>query len=497
MAAPTDKERDLQEWYRDKYNFIVRRLKADIRFLIYAMNEFVDLPEGSWDQRIPLLEQDLEGLPDALNSDGGMATVDPLACLLNYHDKVVAQMLGSLLYEKALLYQELDKQTGLFAPSEPAMAEMTKYLELVTKGAKSGNPPERYRIPELPTLQQHGSFTFDPKKRGNAAAAKTSVLQSRLPAALRQMQAADRALRRLRFGEQVTVKDPKKKKDKDGKLIGKVVDIPTIRKDITVLFDKCTQLEHELQTAKAQRSETEVLERQLAERSQEKDAQLQLQIQKATDLDSKVGQLQQELASVRREKAELFEKYQKIVEESLPALDRVDAEMASSQEAVDRLHADAEMFSSMFRLQVDDNKMFKSQREEILKELVKATRQLKRERDEAQFKEDEQKKKGMLYKTTVEARQSTLAEYQSGKNDIRSAEERLKQQDEKLDETRRQLRMRDQDIIQLRRQLQVAHEGIGLLEKQKKFCLQEYESTIGKPYSMLLKQYEDKPKSKG
>jgi DNA repair exonuclease SbcCD ATPase subunit len=288
-------------------------------------------------------------------------------------------------------------------------------------------------------------------------------------------------------------RDARKEREKKSDAT-KVVDVATIREEITKLFDRCTGLEYELQTAKAQRSETEVLETQLEEKTKLQEEQFELQAQRAGDLESKIGLMKSELTTLRLEKTDLFEKYRKSVEESLPALDNIDRELRDSQEAVNRLHADAETLASMFRIQVDDNTKHKADRERMLNELRRANRQLKRERDEGQFKDEELQKKETLHRCTVEARQTILDEYAALKETAREVEAAAQRQELELQGIQELVGTRDETIQELRRKLQEAHVGVDYCERQKKFCLQQFQTAVGRPYSMLLEQY--KPKAK-
>lgn len=480
---------------RDKYSFIVKRLKADIRFLIHSLQEFVDPPEGMWDPRIPAMEKDMEVLTDAVAAENGLTSIDPIASLLNYRDKIISQLLDGLLFEKAVLNLDLKSQLDLNGQlaQEPAMADMDKFVAGVA--SKSGGLPAKYHLPECPNINDVGPFTYDPKRRGpkatdaaGGAASEGTPLQSRLLAALREMQQLDRALRHLRFGAQMVVPD---KRSPHGP--GRSIASDEMRKEITKLFDKCCLKEHELQMNKAQRHESwEVQEKQVEIRFEEKKSQLKQQQDKASELDSKVQSLTSELDAIRREKKELDEKNQKMANENLPALDRIGLELKGSREAVDRLHADAETLSSMFRLQVDENKKFREERDQISKELTKVHRQLKRERDEGQFKDDELQKKETLYRCTVEARKTTLEGYQAHKNVIREVEEKMRQQEAEFEAMRKLVEGRDDTIQELKQHLQHAHAGIEYLEQQKKFCLQEFKTKFGTHYSMLLEQFKEK-----
>merc|ERR1712087_969689 len=119
----------------------------------------------------------------------------------------------------------------------------------------------------------------------------------------------------------------------------------------------------------------------------------------------------------------LQEKNQKMVNENLPVLDKIDKQLSKSREQVDQLTADAEMLSSMFKLQVEENRKTVGERDQISEELKKVHRQLKSEKLKNQFKEDEFRKKESLYERTVEARQATHTLYLEQKAQIAEVKE--------------------------------------------------------------------------
>merc|ERR1712087_409537 len=110
-----------------------------------------------------------------------------------------------------------------------------------------------------------------------------------------------------------------------------------------------------------------------------------------------VASLKGELNNVKREKADFQEKNLKMINENLPVIDKIDKQLTKSREHVDQLTADAEMLSSMFKLQVEENRKNVGERDEISEELKKVKRQLKHEQTKTGFKEDEYKKKESLY----------------------------------------------------------------------------------------------------
>merc|ERR1712087_195380 len=149
----------------------------------------------------------------------------------------------------------------------------------------------------------------------------------------------------------------------------------------------------------------------------------------------------------------LQEKNQKMVNENLPVLDKIDKQLVKSREAVDQLTADAEMLSSMFKLQVEDNRKTLDERDEISKELNKVHRSLKSERLKNQFKEDEFKKKESLYERTVEARKATHTLYLDQKAKITEVEEKMRLREIEWQEKLKEVERKDAEIEAFREEL--------------------------------------------
>eukprot|EP00971_Amphidinium_carterae_P033781 665520-Amphidinium_carterae.1 len=121
---------------------------------------------------------------------------------------------------------------------------------------------------------------------------------------------------------------------------------------------------------------------------QERENQNKQLITKMHKLEHEMQALKNELAVSRREKTELAERSAKMAKENLPVLERLEKLWAKSRDAVDALTADAELLSSMFREQVQENKNNIESRDGISQELSKVQKQLKSERLKNQFKEE-------------------------------------------------------------------------------------------------------------
>jgi len=340
----------------------------------------------------------------------------------------------------------------------------------------------------LPVAREPGSFSYDKKSAGmKGTATETTAMQRRMLTLLHEARNLDKGLRHCKFSKTVMIPD---KYATHGKCIG----THEMRGEITRWFDRCSRLEHELQTNKAQRHQgVEMMLEQLERASADRDAQNKMHRDKVHKLEGDLQNLKVELTNVRLEKAELTEKEQKMNEENLPVLDQIDVNLGKSREAVDRLTADAEMLSSMFRLQVNENRKTIEEREEIARELTKVHRTLKGEKLKSQFKGDELQKKETLYQRTLDARRLTHESYLEQKAKIKEAEERMREREAEHQARLAEVADRDAEIARLREELQSAHREIDELEQQKKYCMAQFKFHTGKPYSTLLEQFKAKP----
>jgi len=203
-----------------------------------------------------------------------------------------------------------------------------------------------------------------------------------------------------------------------------------------------------------------------------------------------VDQMKLEFHSVRREKMDLSEKNNKMVNEHIPELDRIDTEIDVAREEVDRLNADAEMLSAMFRLHVEENQRCRGSRDGTVKQLNDVRKELKRQRESDKFKEAELVKKETLYKRTVEAREAILIDYSDQKEEIKEVELRMQEQQERWDQQKRRLVDCDEIVQQLHKELLESHEEIDALEREKGFCMRTYRTLTGDNYNMLLEQFK-------
>jgi len=168
-----------------------------------------------------------------------------------------------------------------------------------------------------------------------------------------------------------------------------------------------------------------------------------------------------------------------MMKENLPVLDRIGTLQQKTGEAVERLTADAEMLSCMFRTQAVENKKNIEEVADKNNELVKLSRQLKSEKLKHQFKEEELQKKETLYLRTMAARKSMHESYLEQKARIKDMEEKMAKREADWQEMLKVLEGRDSDIKQLKQDLRRSHHRIDELEQQKKMCMQEFKRITG------------------
>jgi len=437
------------------------------------------------------MEEELKRLVPGVE-DESTSCLESIVALLNYRDKVIKLLCEGLLFQKTLLDLELK-----IPRAEPnlLMSEFTQYIQAFN--AREGTLPEKHRLADLPSAHEAGFFTYDksnsgaqtatgsaPGTQGGTSENDVSLMQSTLLTMLKEAQSLDKGIRHVKFGEKVTIPDKHRN-------AGKVIGSDELRPLITKAFDKCSRLEHELQMRKAQRhTPWEVQVDFFKLRCQEKDQQSLQYKSKVHKLEGDVSSFKQEFANLRREKAELAEKNRKMVTESLPDLDRIDADLTESRTDVDRLTADAEMLSSMFRLQVEDSNRSVAARDEVAKDRKIAKKQLKDEREHNRLKDDEQKKKETLYQRTVEARASTHKAYLEQKTRIKEVTDMAQEQEEEWQKMAAELERRDHRVEKLRRKLRHSYTKIDELEQEKKAVMHEFHTLTGHQYCMLLEQFK-------
>merc|ERR1719428_2234148 len=275
------------------------------------------------------------------------------------------------------------------------MVEM--FEKVVNLFSKMGAVPAKLAI-DVPDLSQEGPFTFKrpPKKEGElhsstiekadrSKATELPIFTGRLLAVLREFSSLDSGLRKAKFGQEVIISD---------KVDGQVVAADELRKEVTKWFQKCQEFEHELQISKAGR-----LAAPLHEQVESLKGQLQGREETISRLMREKGNLESDVTRLGNERQELISKlketndrYTRMASANVPRLDRLEELLRQSSEAVDVLTADAELLSSMFRTQVQENKKNIEDRTAIAKDLKKLQGMLKQERQKNTFMNDELKK---------------------------------------------------------------------------------------------------------
>jgi hypothetical protein len=475
------------ESFRDKFGFLVDRLKDDIRYFFYSLKDFVDLPQDfshvkTWDHYIHDMEMDIKKAIPAVMADNMPSCLDTIVSMLNFRDAVMAHLLNGVLFQRAVLDWDLKSQSTY---ADKPMVEMAELV--VELFSKTETVPAKL-VAEVPTIKESGPFTYDKArfdKTEDGLVHSLSPLQGRLLTALRQVQALDSGMRNMKFGQQVNI--PDKHRGERGKLVA----ADQLRQEVTKWFRKCQTLEQELQATKASRhTPWELQVEQLTAQNVEKEKinkQLRTQLSK---IEGEVQSLRNELQTTRRERAELADKSARMQKENVPMLNQIEKLLGKSREAVDILTADAELLSNMFREQVKDNKTNIEKHEDISKELTRITKQLKNERLKNQFKEDELAKKETLYLRTMAARKSIHEAYLEQKAKITEMEDKMRGRDEDWQEMLKVVQGRDSEIKHLKEDLQRTNQRIDELEQQKKMCMIEFNRLTGKPWNMLLEQFK-------
>merc|ERR1719436_2010217 len=123
------------------------------------------------------------------------------------------------------------------------------------------------------------------------------------------MQSLDKGLRAKKQGEKVHLRSGKNSASDD------------LRGELKKWFDKCAKLKHELELGKEKRhTALEVQVEQLTAKCNEKDHQNKQHTNRELKLLGELQSLRIEQINLRREKAELSERIQKIAKDHLPVL---------------------------------------------------------------------------------------------------------------------------------------------------------------------------------
>lgn len=450
------------ESFRDRYRFLVDKLKDDVRAYFYDLREFVDLPQDftlpkTWDHFNLDMEMDLEQIPSTVANSHVSAGLDALVHLLNYRDAIVALLLNGLLFQKAVFDWDVKAQ------HEYADGPMVQMFEtIVDYISKTETIPAKY-VSEIPRAFQDGSFTL--VKRGNVSGGlrgKLSPVQSRLRVLLREMQGLDHGLRNLTFDQSVSILD-------QNRSTGKNIAVTELRGEVIKWYNKCQILEKDLRRGKASRSDVQEVE-QLTAKCEGKEAYTKKLNSSYLKLEGEVQTLRMDIMNLRRGRDELEARNQKSTKETVPLLERMGLLLRKARDCVNTLTADAEVLSLLFRKQVEENKKSASEHCEHTQELCGLQEDLKQARSEIQRKEAELQKKETLYLRTMAARKAIHESFLHDKAKITAAEDNMRRREFEWEEMLKVLNGRDSEINHLKEYLRRTSQRIDELEQQCKMC---------------------------
>merc|ERR1711933_70512 len=135
-----------------------------------------------------------------------------------------------------------------------------------------------------------------------------------------------------KFAEKVHISDRHKSSGKDSAA-------EELRKEFVKWNEHCEKLTQQLNNSRKTKGAAgiELQVEQLLARLSEKDQTIKQQITRVHKLEGDWQSLKYELINLRREKAELQEKNNRMAKENLPHLEKMKQLLSKSQEAVDRL----------------------------------------------------------------------------------------------------------------------------------------------------------------
>lgn len=466
-----DPDQEQAEALHEKYRFLVETLKADVRTLFTWLHDYVDLPQDfqrsrTWENCLYDLEMDLKGLSAVSSSSNrDLLSLDPAAQLLNFRDAIIALMLQSLLFKKAVLDWDLKAERAYADGPTVAMAELA-----VNIFSKTESLPYKLRPTALPKLSGHGPFTFlkikEEKGRQPANTAPgLTALQGHLLAVLREMQRMGKGLRNMDFAEKVHISTNE---------TGENPAAEELAQEMVKWFERCAQLEKELTTNKGEvenlmERQVEELEKTLANK-ETANKKLVTGIHK---LENEKQSLRYELMTLQREKSELTEQNNRIAKESLPVIEKMRALVDRSMEATQRLTKDSLLLSSVFRKQVQETERVLEDRDKIGKDLEKAKRQLQVEKEKNTVKEVELQKVETMYLRTMAARRSIQDSFNEQRDRIVKVEASMAQREVQRQELLRVIEGKDGHIRELEEDLRRARKRIEEMEVQRDSALQE------------------------
>jgi len=259
-----------------------------------------------------------------------------------------------------------------------------------------------------------------------------------------------------------------------------------LRLEVTKWFQKCQEFEHELQLAKASRHAAAHQQVDYEKDCRALKEQISRQLRQQGNLESENTRLSNERQEVTSKLKEMTEKYNRVANSYVPRLDGLEKLLSQSTEAVDVLTADAELLSSMFRTQVQENKKNIEDRAAIAKDLKKLQGLLKQEKQKNNFMQDELKKKETLIVRAIAARKAMHESFLAEREKSGEIEERMKQRDRDWQEMMSVIQGRDSEIEHLHEDLRRANHRVDELEQQKAFMMKKFVQITGRPSDVLL-----------
>lgn len=290
----------------EKYRAIINRLRLDIRFFVHALEEFSGPPEGDWETVALDAERQLHEFAAAAMKES-LPSVAAIVSMLNCRDSLLMALTDAILYSQAVLHFELRRE-----PPPEGLARMQEQVRGMKM--KMDKLPELYVLPSLPKVIDCGPYTYEKSQHGmgNDVVSEPSCIPGSFRTLFTELHSMEKQLRRMKFGASIKWQPNEHVQSED------------IRKEITVLFDRFSKLDHELQTSKAQRHTPwdQRLEQLNAKIGEKELTQGQLLHQKHK-LESELNNLKAEQNNVQKELQDLKERNQKVTNENLPRLEKI------------------------------------------------------------------------------------------------------------------------------------------------------------------------------
>jgi len=486
--ALQEEEEERSQCLRDKWSFLIQKLKSDITFFASCLQEFIDPPDGGpgaeaeasqWDYYIHQVDQELKQVPARVEVIGdveAITNIAPLQSLLNMRDELLAKMLKGVLYQKAVLDWDIGAKRD-FADSN-IMVEMydvvvnaysnkTQGLHSIPNKLQtslgSGAPPKSGPYCKKSTLNHLSGNKSKSAKQAEDVSLDTFT--ATYHATLREFLRLDKLVRKFYFGSGVC------QVESSGGVSVKAQDL---RQEISTWYKKCVAMDHELQVLKAARhthlsSQVEQLQQKL----ESKEDQFRRVSREKAFLETDIARLSNERTDLAQKLKEINERYTRLSTQTVPKLDKLNELVENSVNAVRVLQADSELLSAILLEQVAETEGEKSKRDSVSKETKNVHELYRKEVRKNQLMQEEMKKKEILIVRAMGARKEMQEAYHARGEELMAVEETIKSAETKKQEMMKTIEEYKSEILKGQTDLGKQMQRVDELEQVTAFLIKK------------------------